>query len=102
SIDFDDVAPSLAGGTSRVVGHFDVRELIRDPLFDADLYRANDQDALTFDDGRLRVIAVVDGEVQASGGGESVNLRPGSFCVLPASLPQPALTAQRGATFLAV
>lgn len=102
SIDFDDVEPSLAAGEASARNNFGVRTLVRHHLFDADLFHAEMQDVLVFDDARLRVIAVVDGRVRASGGGVSADLDAGQFCVLPAALPQPTLAAEYGATFLVV
>ena len=102
SIDFTDVEPPLVNATPASSGHFSVRALVRHRLFDADLVHADMQDVMTFDAQRLRVIAVVNGRVRATGGGVSEALEPGDFCVLPASLTAPALAADQGSTFLHV
>jgi mannose-6-phosphate isomerase len=102
SIDFNDVEPPLVDATPSGRGHFSVRALVRHQLFDADLVHADLQDVMTFDAQRLRVIAVVDGRVRATGGGVSEALEAGDFCVLPASLTAPMLAAEHGSTFLHV
>jgi mannose-6-phosphate isomerase len=102
SIDFADVEPALVDAAPSTHGHFGVRALVRHRLFDADLYHAEIQDVLTFSDDALRVVAVVNGRVRASGGGVSQDLGPGEFCVLPALLARPMLDAGHGATFLVV
>ena len=102
SIDFADIEPSLVDAAASTRSHFGVRALVRHSLFDADLFHAETQDVLTFDDARVRVVAVVSGRVRADGGGVSANLGPGDFCMLPAMLPHPTLAAEYGATFLVV
>jgi mannose-6-phosphate isomerase len=102
SIDFSDVEPSLVDATASTHGHYGVRALVRHPLFDADLYHAEMQDVLAFTDAALRVVAVVSGRVRASGGGLSLELGAGDFCVVPAALAHATLDATHGATFLVV
>ena len=102
SIDFDDVEPALVDAEPSVRGHFGVRALVRHPLFDADLFHAETQDVLRVDDGRVRVVAVVNGDVRAAAGGESTSLSGGQFCLLPATLTGTTLAANHGATFLVV
>jgi len=102
SIAFDDVEPALAAGEPFVRGHFGMRPVVRHALFNVDLVHAEMQDVLALDDPRLRVIAVVNGRVRATGGGRSETLDAGQFCVIPAGLTGAALAADYGATFLHV
>ena len=102
SIDFADIEPALVDPVPSTRGHFGVRALVRHPLFNADLLHAETQDALTFEDGRMRIVAVINGRLRANGGGESVPLGAGQFCLLPAALTGGSLAADYGATFLVV
>jgi mannose-6-phosphate isomerase len=102
SIDFDDVEPTLAAGESFTHGHFGVRPVVRHALFNCDLVHAEMPDVMGFPERRLRVIAVVDGRVRASGGGVTDVLEPGQFCVIPAGLGGATLDADDGSTFLHV
>lgn len=102
SIDFDDIEPSLVKTEASMRGRFGVRTLVRHTLFDVDLFHAEMQDVLALSPPRLRIVAVVEGRVQASGNGITVDLGPGRFCLLPASLQQPIVAATHGATFLVV
>jgi mannose-6-phosphate isomerase len=100
SIDFMDFEPALAAGD--VAGtHTQVRPLVRHALFDVDLHRWEPAQARTLDP-RLRVIAGVEGRIAIAGGEVSLSLGPGEFCVVPASLAEPAVTAESRATFLLV
>jgi mannose-6-phosphate isomerase len=100
SIDFTDVEPPLVEAAATARGHFSVRPLVRHLLFNADLVQAEAQDVMEFDRPRLRIIAVVDGRVRASGGGVSESLGAGQFCLLPATLTAPTVAADTGSTFL--
>jgi mannose-6-phosphate isomerase len=102
SIDFGDVEPALVDPEPSVQGHFGVRALVRHPLFDADLFHAETQDVLNVNDGRVHVVAIVNGHVVATAGGEAVSLTGGQFCLLPAALTGTTLAADHGATFLVV
>lgn len=102
SIDFDDFEPPLADGALAAADAFEARPLVRHPLFDADLVRAASAGTLTFDDSRLRVLAVVGGRLSATGGGLTEMLTAGQFCLLPAGVPEVQLGAERDARFLVV
>jgi len=102
SIDFDDVEPALVDTPTRTVGAFTARALVRDPLFDTDLFDALAGGELPLEPGRLRVVAATEGTVRAEGGGESAVLRAGDFAVLPAATPNARMVAEPGARFLLV
>jgi mannose-6-phosphate isomerase len=102
SIDFGDFEPPLADGPLAAADAFEARPLVRHPLFDADHVRATSSGTLTFDDSRLRVLAVVAGHVAVTGGGVTEKLVAGRFCLLPASLPEVQLDAGGDASFLVV
>jgi mannose-6-phosphate isomerase len=100
SIDFSDVEPALvaAGETHR--GPFRVRSLVRDSLFDVDLVRAPSRDIMTLQPPCLRVLAVVEGRVVASGGGVAQSLEAGHFCLLPAAVTDAVVAAEAESCFL--
>jgi mannose-6-phosphate isomerase len=102
SIDFADVEPALQTPDPVMHGYLSVRPVVRHPLFNTNLVRAEVQDVMRFDTARLRVVGVVNGRVRATAGGAATTLGAGQFCLLPASLSDAALHADRGTTFLVV
>jgi mannose-6-phosphate isomerase len=100
SIDFSDLEPALATPVLADPGPPERHSLVRHPLFDADLYRAHAAATRTFEPGPLRVAAVVAGRASATGGGQSVELVAGQFCVIPATLGDAALSFDRDSTVL--
>ena len=102
SIDFSDVEPALAGGETTTEGQFTCRALVRHALFEADLVRATTKTVLPLTPPRLRIIANVERQLVVNGGGVGTALRPGQFCLIPASVPDVALTLQGGSRFLVV
>jgi len=102
SIDFADFEPALAGGPLAGVGDLEATPLVRHALFDADLVRAQPHATMTFDDARLRVLAVVRGRASVTDGEIEETLEAGQFCVLPASLERATLAVDRDSSFLVV
>ena len=102
SIDFTDFEPALVDALPSTPTGFSVSPLVRHALFNVDLVRAQADEVMTLRPPRLRVLAIVEGSVTASGGGLSEKLRPGQFCVLPASLSDPGIAAEKGAAVLVV
>jgi mannose-6-phosphate isomerase len=102
SIDFDDFEPALARGAASTSGAVSVTPLVQHELFKADLVRIAEPDALDLSPAMLRVAAVVGGRVVVNGGGESVALQAGQFCVIPAALERATVNAEAGASFLLV
>lgn len=102
SIDFNDFEPALVTPASVREGTFTRRALVRDPLFTADLLEASAKGELRPARGRPCILAVVERDVEISGGGVTQALRPGDFCLVPAATTDAALTAPEGARFLVV
>ena len=102
SIDFNDFAPALVDNSVSTAGQFQVRPLVRNPLFNADMFRALSAETILFRQPRLRIVAVLEKEVVVTSGQVSVKLQPGQFCLLPASLPEVALANETGSSFLLV
>ena len=102
SIDFDDFEPGLSNEPWNTRGSVRWRPLVRHPLFTVDEMRVSEVRELPLRPGRLRVVAVVTGGVQARGVGGSVKVQAGGFVLLPASLQGPALDAEAGTSLLIV
>jgi mannose-6-phosphate isomerase len=101
SIDFSDVEPSLAGGDEARSGEFQVRSLVRDALFNADLIHAETADVMALPP-QPRIVALVDGAATVTGGSRSERLQPGQFCIVPASVADAGITADADSAFLLV
>ena len=102
SIDFNDFAPPLADTSFSAAGNFQVRPLVRNPLFNADVFRALAKETILFRQPRLRILAVLENRVTATAANVSVELQPGQFCLLPASSGEVALANKTGSSFLLV
>jgi len=103
SIDFDDFEPALVD--AQWIESRPMRSLVEHDLFCVtELKSASPHPlAVHFHDGKLlRVIAVVSGEVELAGGGESLTLSAGQFGILPAALTDASLTADSGTRALLV
>jgi mannose-6-phosphate isomerase len=100
SIDFSDIEPALVAPALVEAGPPEVHALVRHSLFAADLYRTVEPAIKAFDRGRLRVAAVVTGRASASGGGQSIDLMPGQFCLIPAAASDATLSFDRDTTVL--
>lgn len=102
SIDFSDTAPTLVPRVVTEVGGVQVRPLVRHALFEIDEVSG----AGAVADGRVAgsagLMAVVSGRVRLSGGGEVLEVGPGSFVVLPAGMQDLRVDAGAGATWLNV
>ena len=102
SIDFNDFEPPLVSGEFSSAGRFKIRPLVRHSLFTADVFRAVAAETLLFRQPRCRILAVLDKTVHATANNVSVELKPGQFCLLPASLNEVALACEIGSSFLLV
>ena len=122
SIDFEDVEPGLveAGGYGPPEGgpYIDAgpqgppeggphieggpRMLVRDPLFDADLHAARAAGAIDLRPPRLRIVAMISKTLRVVGGGATLAMAPGQFCLIPASLAGVTLEFEAGCSFLVV
>ena len=102
SIDFTDYEPSLVDTQFSTAGRFKIRPLTRHALFKADLFRALSQESLVFTQPRLRIVAVLENRVRVTDGTTAVDLHPGQFCLVPASVKKLELGNKIGSRFLLV
>jgi len=99
SIDFADFEPPLLDATLPTDGSLASRTLVDHTLFHVSLNRYAKGTSRSIEPG-LAVVGVVSGSVKVSANGQTVALRGGSFCVLPACLTDTKLASETEATFL--
>jgi mannose-6-phosphate isomerase len=102
SMDFTDFEPSLVDTVFASAGRFKIRPLARHALFKVDVFRALSAESMVFRQPRLRIVAVLEKRVTVTDGTHSMDLQPGQFCLLPASLKVVELANQIGSSFLLV
>jgi mannose-6-phosphate isomerase len=100
SIDFRDYEPALIDSPFFTSGLFRIRSLVRNPLFRTDVFRALSRDTIKFTQSRLRIIGVLEKKVVVGNGANSLELKPGQFGLIPASLKAVELRAEPDARFL--
>ena len=100
SIDFNDFEPPLVSRASQQQGHLQSRLLVNDPLFRVDAIIATCRTSMQLP-SKLAIVGVVSGNITATGGGHSVELVKGQFCLLPAELSA-ELKLEADATLLLV
>jgi mannose-6-phosphate isomerase len=102
SIDFEDFEPALAPAEWRKAAVGEVRSLADCDLFTVDLLRLKSHEELWLTGNRVMVLAVTEGQLTVAEERETVGLRPGEFCVVPASCAgQTVLRAAGETLFLA-
>jgi len=101
SIDFDDFEPELIGGEETTGVNCRIRRLVRDPLFNVELFRAAETGVIPLPAARMQIVGVVAGEAHVSGSGSPV-LRAGDFCLLPACLSEVELVTAPNTQFLRI
>lgn len=102
SIDFTDFEPALVDTAFSSAGRFKIRPLARHALFKADVFRALSAESIIFRDPGLRIVAVLERQLTVTDGTLSVELGPGEFCLIPASVAVAELRNQVGSSFLLV
>ena len=104
SIDFNDFEPALAADRFESGPNFKSRRLVQDPLFNVTEMIIEGGSSMLLGKPGLRVIAVVSGAATIACGNSptSVELKPGQFCLLPASLEAVEIWPKPQTTFLQV
>jgi mannose-6-phosphate isomerase len=99
SIDFADFEPELVPD-QWAPSVPQVRPLVRHELFDVDACRLQPGLHTCLPGGSMRILGVVSGQLLVGQGDARINLKPGRFCVLPASLGEVEIASPEGATWL--
>ena len=102
SIDFNDCEPGLIENKYSRNEVFAVRYLLDDPLFRVDTCQVKRGKRFYLSSESVQILGVVSGKLTISHGDASLSLKPGDFCLLPASLGRTALTAEVKSEFLHV
>ncbi len=102
SIDFQDFEPPLIDNAFSSAGKFKIRSLVKHPLFKVDQYRALSRETLVFKQPRLRILAVLENRVTLSDGLHRLELQPGRFVLIPASVPVTEIGCEIDSGFLLI
>jgi mannose-6-phosphate isomerase len=106
SIDFNDFEPKLVEANSKVLanGIYELQKLVEDPLFNVHKMTVKSGEFILMKGDVMRIIAVVKGAVKihSANNENSVELLPGQFCLLPASLKMPEIETKSNTTYLCV
>ncbi len=102
SIDFHDFEPRLVQGEFSRNPEISIRYLINDPLFRVNQWRVRRDGRFYLSNELPQILGVISGELVIKHGGIEALLKPGEFCLIPASLARVAVTAPRKADFLHV
>ena len=102
SIDFADFEPLLIPARLAAQPAAQADTLVSDPLFEVILRREPAGRLELRTRPGLMILTVLDGQLTVTGGGETVELRPGEFCLLPAALSDFTLATQAETKFLQV
>ncbi len=104
SIDFNDFEPKLVPAVYRQGPSFKFRQLVEDPLFNVQELSFETAGQLRLAGQFLRIIAVTKGALTIADGdsGIPVELKPGGFGLIPASLKNVDVKATANTSFLCV
>src|ERR1043166_6910333 len=86
SINFDDLEPSLVASSFTGGVPVERRLLVRDPLFAVEALQMAAAVSLPLKPGVVQVVACLSGQSCVEAGAVRVELLPGQFCLVPASL----------------
>lgn len=102
SIDFEDFEPTLVSSKYSGSGAERVRPLVTDPLFDVSACTLAAGAGAGTAAGKMQIIGLLKGRLTVQHPTQLVTLKPGEFCLLPASLGSMNLRADAPAEFLRV
>jgi mannose-6-phosphate isomerase len=102
SIDFSDFEPSLIQSDWQPVTGGKCRLLVDDPLFKVDVFEVPSGNSLLLQQSALVIIGLLIGQLVISNENHSVELMPGQFALLPASLKAATLRAKAAVKILHV
>lgn len=102
SINFKDHEPAMLGRSIVHGPNYSTRSLVNDPLFKVSEIVLRSGDYSLPRQPKPQIIGLLEGEITVTGGGHSVSLRPGQFCLVPACLFTAKVSAAAPAGFLLV
>ena len=102
SINFDDYEPGLIEVPFQGESSAQVRHLVGHQLFTVELWQLAAGESLNFTTEEALILGVTNGQVLVHHQTEPVDLRPGRFCLIPASMERARVTAMTSVQFLAV
>jgi mannose-6-phosphate isomerase len=102
SIDFDDFEPSLVQAEFTGDARHQSRELVRHDLFHVDYAEMKNGAHSMLKPHKLQILAVVRGIIEIQSGTDTVNLKAGQFCLIPAELKETEMAAKSDAGLLRV
>jgi mannose-6-phosphate isomerase len=104
SIDFKDFEPKLVETKFESGSYFRSRQLVQDPLFNVKEMIIETSDHILMRKQQMRIIAVVKGAVTVTSNSSepAIELLPGQFCLIPASLKTPELETKPKTTYLCI
>jgi mannose-6-phosphate isomerase len=102
SIDFNDFEPALVETKFTGDALKKRRPLVLDPLFTTEAMQIAAGAVVPLKSGKMQIIADLGGSLCVEGGAVGVELSPGGFCLVPASLAGLQLRARENSTLLRV
>lgn len=96
SIDFNDFEPALIQPRFKDKGGVRYRPLVTDPLFSVEAFEMSPGASQALPAHTPQIIACLKGGLKVAGGGVSIRLAPGGFCLVPASLDDTVITPVDG------
>jgi mannose-6-phosphate isomerase len=100
SIDFGDFEPALV--QNQLVGDESLkrRQLVHDPLFNVEYMEMAQNARCQVANGKVQILGCVSGNLKVDNQERTVELSPGEFCVVPASLKNVNLVSQARSSLL--
>lgn len=102
SIDFNDFEPLLVQGEKGQRGGAQVKLLVQDPLFTVSWGELEAGKVFPAASGIMQIFGTLTGSLIVEGGGETVVLKAGEFCLVPAAVQGRKVRSETGASFLEI
>jgi mannose-6-phosphate isomerase len=102
SIDFNDFEPSLVQTRFSGDEPHKSRSLVRHDLFHVDYAEMKNGARSRLKPNKLQILAVVRGKIEIQSGTDTVSLKAGQFCLIPAALKETEMIAKSDAGLLRV
>jgi mannose-6-phosphate isomerase len=100
SINFKDCEPALIEGTLAHGPNYSTRALVNDPLFKVHEVTLRSRDFMLPRMPKPQIIGLLEGQIAVHAGEDTVELRSGQFCLVPASLLTAKVSAAAPSLFL--